>query len=90
MEVDMEEWRFVFEDETNQSQTISSGVEDTLGSGSNEKSKKTSNSKKGFADTVEDKASEKLFEQTVVSPLNTVTGQIAILMSLFADSIFST
>ena len=40
MEVDMEEWRFVFEDSTSQTGTIDSGVTDTLGSGANEKEKK--------------------------------------------------
>lgn len=72
----MEEWRFVFEDNTSQNNGITSGIDNTIGSGTGEKSKIKS-SKKGFTETVVEKSSEKLVEQTLVSPLNTATGGLA-------------
>lgn len=74
----MEEWRFVFEDNTSQENGITSGIENTLGSGTSQKaSRKSQTSSKNFSDVVAQKGSEKLFEQTIVSPLNTVTGGFA-------------
>lgn len=75
----MEEWRFVFEDNTGQNNGITSGVENTLGSGTSQKSSKRSDNqeKKGFSETVFEKSTEKIFEQSLVSPLNTVTGGLA-------------
>ena len=73
----MEEWRFVFEDNTDQNNGIDSGVTDVLGSGAGEKSKKSGSNKKGFSEVAQSKATEKLFEQTIISPLNTITGGFA-------------
>lgn len=72
----MEEWKFVFEDNTQENAGISSGVEDVIGSGTSEKSK-VKKSKKGFSETVAQKGTEKLIEQTMISPLNTMTGGLA-------------
>lgn len=75
----MEEWRFVFEDNTSQDNSITSGIENTIGSGTSQKAstKSDKTEKKGFSQTVIEKSSEKLVEQTIVSPLNTVTGGFA-------------
>lgn len=72
----MEEWRFVFEDNTSQDNGITSGIENSIGSGTSQKANAKS-SKKGFSQTVIEKSSEKLVEQTIVSPLNTATGGLA-------------
>lgn len=68
-------WRFEFVDETAQGQQIESGLNDTLGSGIDEKpNKKGSN--RTFADAFNNKATNKI-ENVVLSPLNTITGGLA-------------
>lgn len=69
----MEEWRFVFEDNTSQDNGITSGIENTIGSGTSQKANKKSN-KKDDIQRITGKLEENILQQTIISPLNTATG----------------
>ena len=76
----MDSIKFEFVDNTiTKDEKISSEVPDVLGSGANEKSSHSADtkSKKSFGDTFTTKAGNDLVRDTIISPLNTATGGLA-------------
>lgn len=72
------EWRFVFVDESGSKEQISSGALSTLGSGADETPTTTpKNETLTMGEEMLNKGSQKLLQQTIISPLNSVTSGLA-------------